>query len=102
VEAVLDRVGVRLVAEMPLTRKVCREAVLLEEFGNGRRFFAQRVLVAWGNHNRQRRANGDAPCHERRTARGAARLTVPVREQSAFLSNPIEVGGRMTERRTAP
>src|SRR5215475_13895905 len=45
IEAVRDWVGLGLVAEMPLARKIRRVAVLLEEFGNGGRLLAQRILV---------------------------------------------------------
>jgi len=36
VEAVLDRVGIRLVAKMPFSREIRRVAVLFEEFGDRR------------------------------------------------------------------
>src|SRR6185312_8370523 len=44
VEAMLGRIGIRDVAEMPLAREVGGVAVLLEEFGDGRRFLAEIVL----------------------------------------------------------
>ena len=55
VEAVLDGIGLRLVAHMPFAGEIGRVAVLLEEFGNRRRFLLQSVLVTRGNHNRERR-----------------------------------------------
>ncbi len=76
-------------------------AVLLVEFGDGRRVRGQAVRVAGNDHDRQRRADRDAPGHERGAARRAARLAVPAREHRAFLGHAINVRRRMPERRTA-
>ena len=54
VEAMLDRIGVGLVAEMPLAGEVRRIAVFLEELGDRRRFLPQTVLIARSNHDRER------------------------------------------------
>src|SRR5437773_11204929 len=45
VEAVLDWIGFRFVAEMPLAGEVRRVTVLLEELGNRRSAFPEKVLV---------------------------------------------------------
>ena len=101
IEAMLDRVGIGLVAEMPLARKVRRIAILLEEFRDGGRLLAQCILVARGHHDRERRADRNAPSHERGATGRAARLTVPAREHRAFLGDPVDVRGRVAEGRAA-
>jgi hypothetical protein len=98
VEAMRGRVGRRLVAEVPLARKVCRVAVLFEEFCDCRCLRAEEVLVARGNHDRQRRADRNTPGNERGAARGAARLAVPVCENGTLLCDLIDVRCRMAER----
>ena len=97
VEAMLDRVGLGFVAEMPLAREVGRVAVLLEELGDRRGFLAQEVLITRRDDNRQRRADGNAPGNERGAAGGATRLAVPTGEMRAFLGDAIDVWGRMAE-----
>src|SRR5207248_9539871 len=97
VEAMLDRVGLGLVAEMPLAREVGRVAVFLEELGDGRGFLAQEVLITRRDDDRQRRADGNAPGDERGAAGGATRLAVPTGEMRAFLGDAIDVWGRMAE-----
>src|ERR1017187_6729602 len=77
VEAMIRRVGNRLVAHVPLAGEVGGVAVLLEEFGDGRGLRLEVVLVARGNHDRERGTNGNATGHEGRAARRAARLSVP-------------------------
>ncbi len=85
VEAVLDRVELGLVAEMPLAREVGRVAVLLEELGDRRRLRLQAVLVTGRHDHGQGGADRDAAGDEGRPAGGAARLAVPAREQRALL-----------------
>src|SRR5947208_1978463 len=51
VEAVHDWIRFRFVAEMPFAREVRRVAVLLEELGNRRSAFPEKVLVTGGDHN---------------------------------------------------
>src|SRR5206468_5235200 len=97
VEAMLDRVGLGLVAEMPLAREVGRVAVLLEELGDRRGFLAQEVLITRRDDDRQRRADGNAPGDERGAASGATRLAIPTGEIRAFLGDAIDVWGRMAE-----
>ena len=101
VEAVLDRVELGHVTEMPLAGEVRLVPVLLVELGDGRRLFPEPVLVAGNNHDRKRRADRDAPGHERGAARGAAGLAVPAREHRAFLGKAIEVRRRVPERLAA-
>src|SRR6266478_9601034 len=97
VEAMLDRVGLGLVAEMPLAREVGRVAVLLEELRNGGCLLAKGVLVARRDDDRQRRADGNAPGDQRGAAGGATRLAVPTGEMRAFLGDAIDVWGGMAE-----
>ena len=52
VEAMLDWISRRLVAEVPLAREVRGVAVLLEELGDGRGFRAEVVFVARSHHDR--------------------------------------------------
>src|SRR5947209_13980066 len=80
VEAVLDWIGFRFVAEMPLAGEVRRVTVLLEELGNRRSAFPEKVVVTGGDHNRERRTDGDAPGDERGAAGGATGLPVSARE----------------------
>ena len=101
VEAVIDRVELLHVAEMPLAGEVGLIAVLLEELGDGRRVRVQAVRVAGNDHDRQRRADRDAPGHERGAARRATGLAVPAREHRAFLGQAIDVRRGMPERRAA-
>src|SRR5689334_13661368 len=54
VEAMLGWIGIRLVAEVPLTRKIRRVSVLLNKLRNGRRLLPQAVLVAWSHDDRER------------------------------------------------
>ena len=84
VEAVLGRIGVGLVAQVPLAGEVGRVAVLLEEFGDRRRFLVQGVRIAGGDHDRERRADRNPSGDERGAAGRAARLAVPVREDRAL------------------
>src|SRR4029077_18363847 len=83
---------------MPLTREVGLVAILLEELGNRRRFLPKAVLVTWGHHNGQCRADRDAAGDERGTTRRTARLTIPTGERHTFFGDPINVGGRVTKR----
>ena len=53
VEAMLDRIGFGLVTKVPLPREVGLIAVLLEEFGDGRRLGLEAIFVARRHHNRQ-------------------------------------------------
>lgn len=64
VEAMLDRVELGLIAEVPLAGEVSGIAVLLVELGDGRRLFPEAVRVAGNDNDRQRRADRDAPGHE--------------------------------------
>src|SRR5208282_22341 len=98
VEAVLDRIGFGLVAEMPLAGKIGRIAVLLEELGDRRRLLAQEVRVGGRDNDRQRRADRNAPSDERGAACGATRLPVPVGEGRAFLGDLVDVWSGMAER----
>src|SRR5207244_6485372 len=66
VEAVLDWIRFRFVAEMPFAREVRRVAVLLEELRNSGCLLAEGVLVARGDHNRQGWTDGAAPGDKRR------------------------------------
>src|SRR5260370_22923936 len=91
VEAMLDRIGLGLIAEVPFTGEVRRVAVLLEELGDRRRLLAEAVLVTRGNHDRERRADRNTPGHERGAARRAACLTIPAGEDRAFLGNLIDI-----------
>src|ERR1700745_3858412 len=97
-----DRRGVRLVAEMPLARIVSRVTVLLEELGDGRRLFFERILVAGGNHDGERRTDRDTPGHKRGAASRTACLTVPASEGRAFAGDPVDVRCWMAERSAAP
>src|SRR5204863_4553677 len=85
VEAMLDGVGHRLIAEMPFAREVSAIAILLKELGNGRSLGAKIVFVAGGDDDRERGADRDAPGHERGAPCGATRLAIPARERGAFL-----------------
>ena len=98
VEAVLDRVGLRLVAQMPFTREVRRVAILLEEFGN------RRCLLSQGRSRRLGATTIDSA--ERmgmrpvmKEARPAVQLACPYQHVNigAFLGDPINVRGRMAE-----
>jgi hypothetical protein len=91
VEAMHGRIGVRDVAEMPLAGEVGRVTVLLEELGDGRRFLAEIVLVAWSHHDRERRADRDASGDEGSPPRGATRLTVPTGEGRTLLGDAVDV-----------
>src|SRR5262249_22728926 len=101
VKAVLDWIGIGFVAQMPLPREVRRIAVLVEELRDGRRLFAQCVLVAWRNDNWERRANREAPGHQGGATRRAAGLSVPAREHRAFLCDLVDVRRWMTQSGTA-
>ena len=101
VEAVLDRIGLGLVAQMPLAGEVRRIAVLLEELGDRRRLLAQGVLVARSDDDRESRADRNAPGHERGATRRAACLAVPTGEDRAFLGDLVDVRRRMAERGAA-
>ena len=101
VEAVLDRVELGLVAQMPLAREVGLITILLEELGDRRRFLFQAVLVPRSHDNGQCRADRDAAGDERGTTRRTARLTIPAGERRAFRGDAINVGGRVTERLAA-
>src|SRR6266542_194661 len=85
VEAMLNRVELGGVTQMPLAREVSAIAVLLEELGDRRRGLRQAVLVARHHHDREGRADRNASGHERGPARRTPRLTIPAREYSAFL-----------------
>ena len=102
VEAVLDRVGLRLITEMPLARKVGRVAVLLKKLGYGRRLLFERILIARSDHDRERRTDRNTSGYKRGAARRAACLTVPVRERRAFLGDPVDVWCWMAERGATP
>src|SRR6266481_3757074 len=101
VEAVLDWIGFWFVAEMPLAREVRRVTVLLEELGNRRSAFPEEVLVTGGDHNRERRTDGDASSDERGATGRATSLAVPTREHRALFGEPINIWGRMAEGRAA-
>src|SRR5580704_1651436 len=101
VEAMLGRIGVGLVAQMPLAGEIRRVTILPEEFGDRRRLLSEPVLIARGNHDRERRADRNTPRYERGASGRAARLAVPVREDGALLGYPIDVGRRMAETRAA-
>ena len=101
VEAMLGRIGIRDVAEMPLAREVGGVAVLLEEFGDGRRFLAEIVLVAGGDHDGERRADRDAAGDEGGAARRTARLAVPIGERRALLGHAVDVRRGMAESRSS-
>src|SRR5271170_1012411 len=51
VEAMLDRIELGLIPEMPLTREVSRITAFLEELGDCRSTLRQTVRVAWDNHD---------------------------------------------------
>jgi hypothetical protein len=57
VEAMLDRVGLGFVAEMPLAGEVRAVTVLLEKLGNSGSFFAKIILVAGNDNDRQGRTD---------------------------------------------
>src|SRR5260370_14970684 len=97
VEAMLNRIVSGLVPQMPLAREVGRVAVFLEEFGDRRRFLPKAVLVARGNYDREGRADRNTPGHERCAAGGAARLTVPAREDGPLPGDGIDGRCRMAE-----
>src|SRR6476620_5405220 len=86
---------------MPLAREVGLVAILLEELGDRRRFLLKAVLVTWGDHNRQGRADRNASDDKRGTTRRAARLTIPTGERHTFLGDAINVGGRVAKRPAA-
>src|SRR5262249_32215854 len=100
VEAVLDRIGFGLVAEMPLAGEIGRVTVVPEEFSDGRGLLAKEVLVAGGNDDGERRADRNAPGHERGAARRAARLTVPGGEHRALAGEAVDA--RLGWPRAAP
>ena len=97
IEAMLNRVELGLIAQMPLAREVRAIAVLLEELGDRRRGLRQAVLIAGHNHHREGRTDGDAPGYERGAAGGTTRLTIPTREHGSFLGDAIDVRGRMAK-----
>src|SRR5215469_10010397 len=100
VEAVIRWIGYWLVAEVPLAGEVRRVAVLLKEFGNRWRLRTEVVLVARGNHDRKRRADGNASGHKRGAACRTACLAVPTGEDRAFLGHLVDVGRRVTQGHT--
>ena len=53
VEAMLDRIGVGFVAQVPFPREVGGVAVGLEELGNRRRFLLQGVRITGRDHVRR-------------------------------------------------
>ena len=61
VEAVLDRIGNGLVAEMPLAGEGGAVAVLFEELGDGRRLGAEIIFIAGSDDDREGGADRDAP-----------------------------------------
>ena len=97
IEPMFNWVELGLIAQMPLAREVGAISVLLEELGDRRGGLGQAVFVARHNHHREGRTDGDAPGYKRGTAGGAARLTIPTREQGSFLGDAIDVRGRMAE-----
>ena len=101
VEAMLDRIGLGLVAQMPFAGEVRRVAVLLKELGDRRRLLAQGVFVARRHHDRQGGADRNASGHERGTAGGATRLAIPVGENGALLGDAIDIRCRMAEARAS-
>src|ERR1700756_3020495 len=101
IEAVLNRVGLGLVAKVPLTRKVRRIAVFLEELGNGRSFFSEKVLVSWSHHDRQRRADGNSSRDERGTSSRAACLAIPACKRGALFCHAVNIRGGMSIGSTA-
>src|SRR5262249_21621789 len=101
VEAVLDRVRIGLVAEMPFAGEIGRVTVLLEELGDGRRLLAQMIFVTRSHDDRQRRTNGNPPGDERAASRRAARLAVPTRKHGPFLGDLVDMRGRVAERSTS-
>src|SRR5438034_11739043 len=80
VEALLDWIGFRFVAEMPLAVEVRRVTVLVEELGSRRSASPEKVLVTGGHHNRQPVPHGDASGHERVFAGRVAGLPLTARE----------------------
>ena len=97
IEAVLDRIGVRLVAQVPFSGEVGRVAVLLKEFRNRRGFLLQSVRIARSDHDRESRANWNASGHERSAARSATRLAIPICERRALRGDAVNVRGRVAE-----
>src|SRR5271167_3955937 len=97
IEAMIGWVSYRLVAKMPLAGEVGRIAVLLEELGDGWGLGAKVILVARGNHDRQRRADGNSSSDERGASRGATCLAVPTREDSALFGHLVDVGCGMAK-----
>jgi hypothetical protein len=93
----LDRIGFRLVAQMPFSGKVRRVAVLFEVFGNRRSLFAEKILVARRNHDGKRRANRDSPCDERSTTRRTACLSIPTGKSGSFFGHLIDIRCRMAQ-----
>src|SRR6516162_4439936 len=97
VEAMLNRIGIGLVTEMPFAREVGRVAVFLEEFGGRRRFLPEAVFVTRRNHDRERRTDRNTSGHERGSARRAACLAVPAGEDGTLFGDPIDIRCRMAE-----
>src|ERR1019366_471030 len=77
VEAMIRRIGNRLVAHVPLAGKVGGVAVLLEKLSNRWSLWAEIVLVSRGNHDRERGTNGNASGHERGAAAVCAAICAP-------------------------
>ena len=101
VEAVIDRIELFHVAEMPFAGKVSLVTVVLVELGDGRRVRVQPVRVAGNHHNGERGANRDATGHEGSTARRAACLAVPTGKDRPFLCETINIRRGMPEGRAA-
>src|SRR5258708_21176324 len=99
VEAMLNRIGIGLVPQMPLAREVGRVPVFLEEFGDRRRLLPKAVFVSRGNHDRERRADRNTPGHEGSTAGSAPRLAGPAGADGPLLGTAIDLRCRLAETR---
>src|SRR5271168_621504 len=79
---------------MVLTDLSCHITFRLEEIGQSR-IFGLEPLRGTGQPDRgQASPHRQLASNERRAARGATRLCIAVRQQSAFARDPIYVGGR--------
>src|SRR5271156_5061937 len=64
VEAMLDRVELGLIPQMPLAREISRIAALREELGDCRGVLGEAILITRHDYDRKRGTNWDASGHE--------------------------------------